>query len=99
MHLEKGMEAALCSTGEQKALLLAMVLAEARAGHIWHGRVPIVLLDEVVAHLDAKKRAELFEEMAALQAQCWLTGTDEALFSGFENAQFFHVAAGVLAAK
>ncbi len=96
-HVGKNMEAALCSTGEQKALLLAMVLAEARAGQLWHGRVPVVLLDEVVAHLDAQKRSELFEEITALGAQVWMTGTDSSLFSGLENARFFRVSAGALA--
>lgn len=72
--------AAQCSTGEQKALLLAIVLAHARllAGQ---GRgPPVLLLDEVAAHLDAGRRAALFEELLALGGQAWLTGTDRALF-------------------
>lgn len=92
MHLGKQMEAALCSTGEQKALLLAIVLAEARAGSIWHGRVPLMLLDEVIAHLDPDKRAELYAEILHTRAQAWMTGTDAALFSGLNDAaQLFAV--------
>jgi DNA replication and repair protein RecF len=89
------MEAAFCSTGEQKALLLAIVLAEARAGALWHGRVPILLLDEVVAHLDPEKRNELFEEIQSIGAQAWMTGTDSELFQGMlGKASFFRVEIG-----
>lgn len=81
LHLLKNIEAAFCSTGEQKALLLSILLAHARARKEWYGAAPIILLDEVVAHLDEKRRAELFHEIADLGAQTWLTGTDVADFS------------------
>lgn len=80
-HLGKEREAAHCSTGEQKAVLLAILLAHARARADWLGAAPILLLDEVVAHLDAQRRRELFGEIEALGAQAWLTGTDAADFS------------------
>ena len=80
VHTEKSMPAASCSTGEQKALLLSIILAEARAKAIWKQSVPILLLDEVVAHLDESRRAALFEEIIALKAQAWMTGTDQELF-------------------
>lgn len=92
VHVAKAMPAELCSTGEQKALLLSIVLAEARAGARWHGRVPLMLLDEVVSHLDASRRAELFEEIQASGAQAWMTGTDAEMFAGMRgNARFFEV--------
>ncbi len=91
-HDEKRMPANLCSTGEQKALLLSIVLAEARAKALWKDMVPILLLDEVVAHLDITRREALFEEIIAMKAQCWMTGTDSVLFEGLEGkAQFFNV--------
>ncbi len=94
-HLAKNMEAANCSTGEQKALLLSIVLAELKAGSRWHGRVPVLLLDEVAAHLDADKRRELFEEILDARAQVWMTGTDVHLFEGLRGkAQFFEVEGG-----
>lgn len=95
MHQEKNMEAERCSTGEQKALLVSIILAQANAGATWHGRVPVLLLDEVSTHLDAGRRAALYEALAATRAQCWLTGTDAELFDGF-NAQFVQVQAGQL---
>ncbi|MBT6116284.1 MAG: DNA replication/repair protein RecF [Rhodospirillaceae bacterium] len=92
-HLEKGRAAGECSTGEQKALLISIVLADARLVAMQSGATPILLLDEVVAHLDGRRRAALFDELCALGAQAWLTGTDRALFSGLEGrAQFFAVA-------
>lgn len=88
-HAEKQMPAALCSTGEQKALLLGLVLAHVRALAAQPGAGPaLLLLDEAGAHLDPARRAALAVEAAALPGQVWLTGTDEALFEGFgENAQ------------
>src|SRR5690606_25057615 len=62
-HQSKGVEAAQCSTGEQKAVMLSIVLAQARARAMWGQSAPILLLDEVVAHLDLKRRAELAEEI------------------------------------
>jgi DNA replication and repair protein RecF len=94
-HAEKAMPAALCSTGEQKALLIGLILAQARAVH---DKEPILLLDEVAAHLDAVRRAALAEELLDLGLQIFMTGTDQSLFSDFgTRAQFFHVADGALA--
>ena len=81
MHLDKALPAALCSTGEQKALLVSIVLAHARLVALERGEAPILLLDEVVAHLDAGRREALYQCLLELGAQAWLTGTDEALFS------------------
>jgi DNA replication and repair protein RecF len=81
-----------CSTGEQKALLISIVLAEARLRCALGSRLPILLLDEVTAHLDPGRRADLFEQLGALGAQAWLTGTDPALFAPLgARAQFFSV--------
>lgn len=94
---EKNCEAALCSTGEQKALLMAMVMAHARARATWHGAAPVLLLDEVVAHLDAARRKALFDELHYLGAQAWMTGTDAADFSAAAGmVQTFDVADGVV---
>jgi DNA replication and repair protein RecF len=91
-HLARGLPAAQCSTGEQKALLISIVLAESRVQIESRGIAPILLLDEVVAHLDGVRRAALFEEILALDLQAWLTGTDAALFAELGGrAQFFNV--------
>jgi DNA replication and repair protein RecF len=103
VHREKDRPAAECSTGEQKALILNLVLAQASrlaksddfrsesAGS------PILLLDEVAAHLDASRRAALFDEIVALGLQAFLTGTDRMLFSDLgERAQIAHVDRSVL---
>ena len=87
-----GRSAGDCSTGEQKALLISIVLAEARLRHAEGDRLPILLLDEVTAHLDPGRRADLFEQLCMLGAQVWLTGTDPALFEPLgQRAQFFTV--------
>lgn len=78
-HLGKGQPAHLCSTGEQKALLLGLVLAHAELVADRVGRAPILLLDEVAAHLDPGRRAALFERLAN-RGQVWMTGTEPALF-------------------
>ncbi|RBI84604.1 DNA replication/repair protein RecF [Rhodosalinus halophilus] len=91
-YAEKGMPAAECSTGEQKALLISLVLANARAlaGEI--GAAPILLLDEVAAHLDAGRRAALYDEVCALGAQAWMTGTGPDLFEALgDRAQRIEV--------
>ena len=80
-YAEKGMDARLCSTGEQKALLISLILANARALKAETGRAPILLLDEVAAHLDADRRASLYAELGALGAQAFLTGTGPELFT------------------
>jgi DNA replication and repair protein RecF len=80
-HHAKGRPAAECSTGEQKALILNLVLAQAaRLSRANSQPNPILLLDEVAAHLDSQRRAALFDEIEALSLQAFLTGTDEALF-------------------
>lgn len=96
-HLAKAMPAELCSTGEQKALLVSVVLAHARLVQLARGRSGLLLLDEVAAHLDAGRREALYETLLGLGAQAWLTGTDSELFTALgERAQHFHVADGAL---
>ena len=73
---------AQCSTGEQKALLISLILANARALAEDTGAPPILLLDEVAAHLDAGRRAALYDEICALGAQALMTGTGPELFDG-----------------
>jgi DNA replication and repair protein RecF len=91
-YAAKGQPAAQCSTGEQKALLISLVLANARALAADHGAAPVLLLDEVAAHLDAGRRAALFAEVTALGAQAFLTGTGAELFDGLAGrAQAFEV--------
>jgi DNA replication and repair protein RecF len=93
-----GMEAASCSTGEQKALLLAIVLAYARLRAAAFGTPPLLLLDEVAAHLDASRRAALFTALSEIAAQAWLTGTEPQLFAGLAgSAQIFSVADAAIA--
>lgn len=75
-----GVPAAHASTGEQKALLAGLMLAHAALVAEERGRVPVLLFDEVAAHLDPERRAALFARLAALGGQCWLTGTEPALF-------------------
>jgi DNA replication and repair protein RecF len=90
IYTAKGVAARQCSTGEQKALLLSLVLANARALRAETGSPPIVLLDEVAAHLDDHRRAALYDEICALGCQAWMTGTGPDLFTGLEGrAQFF----------
>jgi len=94
-HMGTGRLAEDGSTGEQKALLIGMVLAAARLQREERGRVPVLLLDEVAAHLDPEKRLALYDEIARLGAQAWYTGTDRMLFSGLETgARFFAVEGG-----
>ena len=97
-HRARDREAAECSTGEQKALILNLVLAQAaRLARDLAGPNPVVLLDEVAAHLDAERRAALFDEIVALNLQAFLTGTDEGLFEGLRGrAQGVRVEAGRL---
>ena len=92
-HIDKNMPAARCSTGEQKALLIAIVLAHAQLLTLDRGATPVLLLDEVAAHLDDDRRAALAARILDLGAQAWLTGTDNRLFDGFSGAaQFLQVA-------
>lgn len=91
-HAAKDLPAELCSTGEQKAILVSIVLGQARAQAADRQMPPLLLLDEIAAHLDQTRRAALFDELCALGAQSWLTGTDAALFAEFGGrGQFFHV--------
>ncbi len=99
-HVGKNAAAADCSTGEQKALLIAVVLAHARLLTAQRGQPPVMLLDEVAAHLDADGRASLLQEVLGLGAQAWLTGTDAALFEPLgDRAQFYRVADATISAR
>ena len=92
VHLQKNRLAAECSTGEQKALLISIVLAHVRLVALDRGAAPLLLMDEIAAHLDSDRRAALFDEICAVGAQAWMTGTDRELFEAFGNrAQFFRV--------
>jgi DNA replication and repair protein RecF len=96
-HAEKGVAAEGLSTGEQKALLISIVLAHARLQRETRGEPPILLLDEVAAHLDAQRREALFTELLDLESQVWLTGTDAALFAPLRPAaRFLSVSDGAL---
>lgn len=90
VHGPKGIAASYCSTGEQKALLVGIVLAHARVIRAaLDGYTPLLLLDEVSAHLDERRRDGLFDELINLGAQAWMTGTDLSLFSALgERAQY-----------
>ncbi len=93
-HTQKRTEARDCSTGEQKGLLISIMLAFARElTQVRDGMAPLLLLDEIAAHLDIVRRAALFEEIADLSAQAWMTGTDLSLFEG-ARAQIFEVQDG-----
>ncbi len=95
VYQAKGVEARACSTGEQKALLISLILANARALRDDFGAPPILLLDEVAAHLDADRRAALYNELLALKAQAWLTGTGPELFDTLETrATLLHIQEG-----
>ena len=82
-YAAKNMQARDCSTGEQKALLISLILANARALARDFGAPPILLLDEVAAHLDEVRRAALYDEICALGAQAFMTGTGAELFEAF----------------
>ncbi len=84
-HRAKQMEAARSSTGEQKALLLGLILAHAELVAERAGRPPVLLLDEVAAHLDPGRRAALFERLAG-KGQIWMTGTEPELFDAVPGA-------------
>jgi DNA replication and repair protein RecF len=97
-HGPKDMPAGLCSTGEQKALLIGLVLAHAKAVKAARaGLAPLLLLDEIAAHLDAPRREALFAEIERLGAQAWLTGTEPEVFLSLqEKAEFLNVAEGAI---
>jgi DNA replication and repair protein RecF len=95
IHSLKNARAEQCSTGEQKALLLSLVLSAAQARAQWCGLPPILLLDEVIAHLDVDKRNCLFDVISSTAIQAWMTGTDAADFQGLQAfATVVEIAAG-----
>ena len=98
IHAPKGQPADQCSTGEQKALLIGLILANAQAlFERDFAPSPLLLLDEAAAHLDSDRRAALYDELTALGGQAWLTGTDRSLFDAFgDRAQRFEVSDGVV---
>lgn len=97
-HRPKAMPAELCSTGEQKALLVGIVLSHARLSGEMSGMRPILLLDEIAAHLDSGRRAALFSILEELNCQAFMTGTEPSLFSSLlGRAQFLTVDHGTVA--
>ena len=99
-HLDLDLPAAEGSTGQQKALLVSIALAHARLVALSRGCAPLLLLDEIAAHLDAEHRAALFDEVVALGVQSWMTGTDADLFKPLAGrAQLLRVADGSIAAN
>jgi DNA replication and repair protein RecF len=100
LHAEKGIAAEQASTGEQKALLVSILLAHAALQRQIRGEAPVLLLDEVAAHLDAGRREALFSSLLGLEAQVWLSGTDAGLFATLHPAaQFVAVRDGTLSAE
>jgi len=96
-HAGKGLPAEALSTGEQKALLISIVLAHARLQRQLRGEPPLLLLDEVAAHLDAARRDALFATLIDFESQVWLTGTDAAIFAPLRQAaRFLSVTDGAL---
>ncbi|MEO0329162.1 MAG: DNA replication/repair protein RecF [Pseudomonadota bacterium] len=96
-HRPKAMPAELCSTGEQKALLVGLMLAHANLVGETAGFTPILLLDEIAAHLDEGRRAALFDMLETMGCQTWMTGTDRSLFSALEGrADFFSIENGAI---
>ena len=94
-YKNKNMAAELCSTGEQKSLLIGLILAQTRCRILDKGFAPILLLDEVVAHLDSAKKEALIQKIADLRLQAFITATDAGLFSSMRKyAQFIEVSNG-----
>ena len=99
-YLDFDMPAAEGSTGQQKAILVSIALAHARLVALSRGRPPLLLLDEIAAHLDGERRAALFDEVVALGVQSWMTGTDAELFKPLAGrAQILRVTDGSIAAN
>ena len=97
IHQDKAMPASSCSTGEQKALLISLILAHSDLVAARREHRPILLLDEIAAHLDPVRRASLFERLAATSGQVWMTGTEASLFAGIgADATRLAVADGVV---
>lgn len=91
-YRKKRMPAELCSTGEQKSLLVSIILAQTKSQTLHQGFAPVMLLDEVVAHLDDIKREALIEKIRGLNVQAWITSTNPELFSSLKNeALFFRI--------
>jgi DNA replication and repair protein RecF len=98
-YLDLDMPAAEGSTGQQKAILVSIALAHARLVSLSRGRPPLLLLDEIAAHLDGERRVALFDEVVALGVQSWMTGTDAELFKPLAGrAQILRVTDGLIAA-
>ncbi|WP_421996015.1 DNA replication/repair protein RecF [Reyranella sp.] len=98
-HLDLDLPAAEGSTGQQKAILVSIALAHARLVALSRGRAPLLLLDEIAAHLDAERRDALFDEVVALGGQTWMTGTDAGLFAPLAGrAQVLRVTDGSITA-
>ena len=94
-HAGKGLPSSSCSTGEQKALLVTLVLAHARLVADTAGVAPVILLDEVAAHFDAPRRAALFDALASLPSQVWMSGADAHAFAAADPAaQWLRVTPG-----
>ena len=88
----KGIEAKNCSTGEQKALLISIVIATAKVQIEKFKAPPILLFDEVSAHLDIERRADLYDEICNLDLQIFMTGTDSIIFNGLEDrAKYYEI--------
>jgi DNA replication and repair protein RecF len=100
VYAPKNMPARDASTGEQKALLIGLVLAHASLVAEMTGIVPLLLLDEVVAHLDPNRRKALFDELAKLGAQVWMSGADPAAFTDIGSAgEVFNIESGQVARR
>ena len=92
LHLASQVPANRASTGQQKAMLIAVILAHARLQDRRLGRVPVMLFDDVAAHLDAKRRGALFDAVQSLGGQCWYSGTDDGQFKELsKTAQFVKI--------
>ncbi len=89
VHTQKNMPAAACSTGEQKALLISVLLSHIRALAAAKGTLPLILFDEAAAHLDSKRLEKLLEQLKEFKTQVWVSGTDKAAFDAWENTAHF----------
>ncbi len=100
VYMDKNMEASQCSTGEQKVLLVGLILAHTKLLLADQGRPPIILLDEIAAHLDKDRIAALFDTTKEIGCQTLITGTDFSTFKSIENmAQFFSVDNGQISKR
>ena len=89
-YKKKNMPAELCSTGEQKSLLVSIILAQTKCQILYQGFAPVLLLDEIAAHLDDVKREALLEKIANLRLQAWITSTNPAFFESLKNRACFY---------